>query len=332
MGAGLCLTMTELETPLLATENDGANTSDVHSLSSKSRNINNSVTAPPSSSSPTVIDKLTCLDFLTDESGSFPQIVLLLISLFVVGTIFGIILPKDSDFDTTWYPYFSSILGATYFVAWSISFYPQILLNCRRQSTAGLSYDFCILNVIGFFCYMVYNCALFWGPSVRREYRYRHDGTDNLVEPSDVSFAIHAFIMSSVTLSQILWYNKERKPSAWVLNFVLLFVVFVFAHVIFTSTSESRSWLDFVYFLSYVKIAITLTKYTPQALLNFSRKSTKGWNIWNVVLDLTGGTLSLLQLILDSWNTKDWSGIIGNPAKLGISLISILFDVSIAHF
>lgn len=39
-------------------------------------------------------------------------------------------------------------------------------------------------------------------------------------------------------------------------------------------------------------------KYVPQVLLNIRRRSTKGWTIWNVILDLTGGLLSVLQVCL----------------------------------
>lgn len=39
-------------------------------------------------------------------------------------------------------------------------------------------------------------------------------------------------------------------------------------------------------------------KYIPQVLLNARRKSTKGWTIWNVLLDLFGGLLSVLQVML----------------------------------
>lgn len=37
-------------------------------------------------------------------------------------------------------------------------------------------------------------------------------------------------------------------------------------------------------------------KYVPQVFLNIRRRSTTGWNIWNVILDLTGGLLSVLQV------------------------------------
>ena len=57
-------------------------------------------------------------------------------------------------------------------------------------------------------------------------------------------------------------------------------------------------WLDLLYALSYVKLAITLCKYVPQVWLNMRRHSTAGWNIDNVVLDFTGGVLTYLRAYL----------------------------------
>ena len=83
-----------------------------------------------------------------------------------------------------------------------------------------------------------------------------------------------------------------------------------------------------------MKIIVTLCKYTPQAILNYRRKSTQGWSIHQVLLDLTGGVLSLTQLIIDSSLQADWSGLTGNPVKLGLSNISMFFDVLfiVQHF
>ena len=36
----------------------------------------------------------------------------------------------------------------------------------------------------------------------------------------------------------------------------------------------------------------------PQAYMNFQRQSTEGWSIGNVLLDLTGGSFSMLQMLL----------------------------------
>lgn len=71
-----------------------------------------------------------------------------------------------------------------------------------------------------------------------------------------------------------------------------------------------------------------------QAVLNYQRKSTSGWQIWNILLDFTGGSLSVVQLIGDSIAEaraqglqSGWRGIVGNPAKLVLGLVSIFFDV-----
>ena len=36
--------------------------------------------------------------------------------------------------------------------------------------------------------------------------------------------------------------------------------------------------------------------------MNFRRKSTEGWSIGNVLLDFTGGSLSMVQLFLLAYN------------------------------
>ncbi|KAL7549504.1 hypothetical protein ACHAWF_012771 [Thalassiosira exigua] len=98
-----------------------------------------------------------------------------------------------------------------------------------------------------------------------------------------------------------------------------------------------RQWIDYLYFLSFVKVGVSVVKYVPQVMLNYRRKSTAGWQIWNILLDFAGGTLSVAQLVGDSVaearargiaNGGGWTGIAGNPAKLGLGLVSISFDVS----
>lgn len=65
----------------------------------------------------------------------------------------------------------------------------------------------------------------------------------------------------------------------------------------------------------------------PQVIFNYQRRSTKGWSIDQILLDFTGGIPSLLQLFIDASLQSDWGGIIGNPVKLGLGLISIFFDI-----
>ena len=82
-----------------------------------------------------------------------------------------------------------------------------------------------------------------------------------------------------------------------------------------------------VYAVGYVKLFVTVVKYIPQAWANYKRKSTVGWSIEQILMDVLGGLLSIAQLVIDSSLQKDWSGLTGNPVKLGLGNVSIVFDV-----
>lgn len=43
----------------------------------------------------------------------------------------------------------SAFFGVIYFAAWSVSFYPQPMLNIRRKSTSGTTVDFPLINTLG---------------------------------------------------------------------------------------------------------------------------------------------------------------------------------------
>lgn len=62
-------------------------------------------------------------------------------------------------------------------------------------------------------------------------------------------------------------------------------------------------------------------------LHNHRRRSTEGWNLTNVLLDLSGGTLSVGQVLLDAFARSDATVITGNPAKLWIAALSIGYDL-----
>lgn len=40
----------------------------------------------------------------------------------------------------------------------------------------------------------------------------------------------------------------------------------------------------------------------PQVYFNFRRKSTAGWTIWMIWLDITGGSFSMLQMLTIAYN------------------------------
>ncbi|KAK5171709.1 uncharacterized protein LTR77_003345 [Saxophila tyrrhenica] len=237
----------------------------------------------------------------------------------------------------------SRLCGWLYFTAWSLSFYPQILLNIRRHTTQGLTPDFPLLNVVGFSCYTINTAVFLYSPVVRAQYAARHPvSPEPTVRLNDLAFGVHALVLCFVVYSQFwprLWGWKEgvgvrrhvnRVSLGLVWSGVLAIVaavIAVFAYGNADVDSRGWTWIDVIYVFSYVKLLLTVMKYVPQCVANFKRKSTIGWSIQQQLLDFSGGILSLVQLVIDSALQADWSGLTGNPIKFGLANISLAFDI-----
>ena len=221
----------------------------------------------------------------------------------------------------------SQTVGWIYFAAWSISFYFQVFLNYRRKSVRGLSFDFLAYNFTGFLCYTVFNCTLYWSAVVQEEYKQDTGSTSIGVKANDVAFAVHALVITCFTIFQCFIYERGDQRisiTAW----IILSLTWAFMLVtLFLGVGGVLNWYKTLTFLAYVKMWVSLIKYAPQAWSNFKRKSTVGWSIGNILLDCTGGTLSILQLILDSIREDDWNIMFGDIPKLGLGFESVFFDI-----
>lgn len=100
-----------------------------------------------------------------------------------------------------------------------------------------MSFDFSILNPLGFLGYTVYSLLLAYHPIIREQYASRHSrlsphsqpsshGSLSLrkdsetlhypqVSPSDIAFAIHAFVLSTIGLVQVLYYGLLPRWNEW---------------------------------------------------------------------------------------------------------------------
>lgn len=98
---------------------------------------------------------------------------------------------------------------------WSASFYPQPILNWRRQSTQGLAIDFPTTNVLGFICYAIYTSAFLYSPLIRSQYAARHPiSPEPSVRLNDFAFAVHAVVLSVTTYTQFfpkIWGFKVSR-------------------------------------------------------------------------------------------------------------------------
>ncbi|KAK4041816.1 hypothetical protein C8A01DRAFT_34194 [Parachaetomium inaequale] len=238
----------------------------------------------------------------------------------------------------------SALFGVTYTAAWSVSFYPQPMLNFGRKSTSGTTVDFPLINCLGFTAYLVSNMAFYYSPLIRAQYAARYKGLTPTVQFNDIAFAAHGLLLSAVTASQYFYYrawgfapSPGNKPSRFILGIFFGCVVGVVAVLFIVlgsperdSTHEAVSswvWLDAIYAISYVKLIVTLIKYTPQVIVNHRNRSTKGWSILQILLDFSGGILSIAQLGVDSYLQHDWSGVTGNPVKFALGNVSMIYDL-----
>ncbi|XP_066918183.1 cystinosin-like [Clytia hemisphaerica] len=219
------------------------------------------------------------------------------------------------------------VIGWVYFLAWSISFYPQTIENFRRRSVVGLNFDFLCYNLTGFLAYSFFNVGLFYVKSVQDEYFAQYGGSVIPVQPNDVFFALHAVVLTIVTITQCFFFDRGDQRISNICK-GLTSVAWLFAGISLVVTLTGKiNWYTYLNFFSYIKLGITLIKYIPQAVMNYRRQSTVGWSIGNVLLDFTGGSFSLIQMFFLAYNNNEWNSIFGDFTKFGLGFFSILFDI-----
>ncbi|CAJ0608557.1 unnamed protein product [Cylicocyclus nassatus] len=217
------------------------------------------------------------------------------------------------------------VVGWMYFVAWSISFYPQIILNFQRKSVAGLNFDFLCLNIIGFTAYTLYNVLMYWDHAVQKEYLKEHPRSPIPVLLNDVVFAIHALTACIITAAQCFFLERDHQRVSKICMGLSTILILFGAGSGIVALLKLITILQFIQCFSYIKMVVTLSKYFPQMLFNFRRKSTVGWSIGNILLDFTGGTLDIVQMVLQSYNVDNWSAFYGNPVK-GVTVVHAEYD------
>eukprot|EP00096_Caligus_rogercresseyi_P015682 TRINITY_DN8155_c0_g1_i1.p1 TRINITY_DN8155_c0_g1~~TRINITY_DN8155_c0_g1_i1.p1 ORF type:complete len:400 (+),score=65.25 TRINITY_DN8155_c0_g1_i1:183-1382(+) len=221
----------------------------------------------------------------------------------------------------------STVIGWGYFIAWSVSFYPQVYENWRRKSVIGLNFDFLFLNILGFTLYSFFNIGMLWITPIQEEYFMEHPNGINPVKLNDVIFSVHAAVVCLFTIYQCYIYERGNQVVSKACRLILVCIIVAVLISTALGISSTISWLEFLYICSYCKLFISLIKYMPQAYMNYQRKSTLGWSIGNVLLDSTGGILSIGQMLIDTYNYDDWGSILGDPTKMGLGLFSVSFDL-----
>lgn len=235
-------------------------------------------------------------------------------------------------------PTLSHLIGWTYFICWSVSLYPVVFLNHRLQSVEGVSLDYLYLNGIGYLAYSASLSLLYFNEKVRNQYAVRHTVTTTgelnypLVRINDVAYGVHGVFIICLTLLQVYCCGYSRGYKQRVSRLAKLIISAVtFGGLIFTAYAHKLNsygkanyeLVDFAMILGNVKILMSTAKYIPQVIHNKRRLSTKGFSIRSVQLDVTGASLALCQLFLDGYINNDIRGVLNNPVKLALSVVSI---------
>lgn len=124
----------------------------------------------------------------------------------------------------------------------------------------------------------------------------------------------------------------------WYTKLLLCIVCFVCGSTVLTVVFIPRysplKLLEVAELLGFVKVGMSASKYVPQLIYNQKRRSTKGWAINSTILDIGGGVLSLLQLVVDGVASHDIGSVMGNTSKIALALVTMVFDLFflVQHF
>lgn len=219
------------------------------------------------------------------------------------------------------------VLGWVAFVAWSISFYPQVIMNFRRKSVVGLNFDFVILNLTKHSSYLIYNAVLYFSASVQAQYRHKYGSNEMIpVAANDVAFSSHAVLLTAFTFFQIFIYERKNQRFSKVAIAIVTGIWLSAAVCVFVAIHR-HSWLWLISVFNTIQVIMTTIKYVPQAIMNFRLKSTDGFSIENILLDLLGGLSNYGQMATQSIDQHSWVNFYGNIGKTLLSLVSIFFDI-----
>lgn len=175
-----------------------------------------------------------------------------------------------------------------------------------------------IINPVGFLTLTIWNWGVFFSPLARRQYAQRHNGHSPQISNSDLAFSLHALVISSITLCQVIFYAWKNgpkrsedgdearpllsestttaspstgkpvigstiKPSIPLQISLVAVLVSAIASggLVWAGKAE---WLDWLYFISTLKLLISIVKYVPQVILNYKLKSAEGLAIWVILL------------------------------------------------
>ncbi|CAK56546.1 unnamed protein product (macronuclear) [Paramecium tetraurelia] len=197
------------------------------------------------------------------------------------------------------------------------------------QSVKGIAFEFLALNLTGYLFLSAYSLS---GYLKGGENGWPFTGNITL---QDLIFALHSVVITILTILQTAYYyKKEDNPgvSLWCIIVLIILWAQAILYIILTcifgwEVIFTQEKLNVLYWMGYEKLFVTLIKNIPQVYLNYKRKSTVGWSIFNILLAFIGGILSFLQMLIDQINGKSANLVDMNIVKFILSWIVLGFDL-----
>jgi hypothetical protein len=142
-------------------------------------------------------------------------------------------------------------------------------LTYLSRLDTGVSLEFLSLNLLGFIAYSIFSIAFLLSSKIQQQYRNTHNGNENLVRWNDAAFALHAFFMAAWQFGCMFFFKRApgQHVAIWAkaLSGVGVSTILAALTACIIGGGDDDSiirWLDFVNICSYVKLVITLVKYT----------------------------------------------------------------------
>lgn len=106
--------------------------------------------------------------------------------------------------------YLTKVFGWLYFVAWSISYYPQVWRAWQSGNVHRMNINQLALDFVGNCLYLLYNTVHYWSWANWDEYEIHFNSGLNPVKANDVAFSIHTVIFQIILISQCCMYNVRN--------------------------------------------------------------------------------------------------------------------------
>lgn len=222
--------------------------------------------------------------------------------------------------------------GWAYAIIWGVAFYPTIFLNYKLKTSDSMSWDFIILNLVGYSCYTLSLYLQLYNDTVRLQYKQLFGGRLPLLSLADITYSAHGLLLIYIILSQIIFGNSLWKFNNQRISFrlqrtsrILLMVLFTYVFLSLSADKSGHAFLNFTINLAYCKIIISLVKYLPQVQHNYRRKTMYGISRMQIQLDLLGALFCIAEIYLKN-ELPLMKAIEANRGKLGITLVASVFS------